>query len=523
MRPLTPNSGESRAASTSTPPTIGGAGGPGLSLTWIERYPAASLCVIFFAGLALRVYGLGSESIWLDEATSIYLAKMSIADLIRWTAVDIHPPLYYILLHVWLVFGDGEAQVRLLSALAGVASIPVLYLLGKRLFSPFVGLAAAALLAFSPLHVWYSQETRMYPLLALFGLLTTYCMVRALLDEQRWAWGGYVVCTILSLYTHYYTFFILLFQNAAALYLLWHKDIAAAAFKRWLGVQIVSAVVFLPWLPVLVHQVQSGGGSWVARTGVPALGTLAATAANFSLGPDTRLYFAGLRRFAYLLFGALFALGVLSASRAGRAARSALAISLIYLCLPLLAAWTASQLKPLYSLRYLLPFLPPYYILIAQGIAALRTINVAGRRAPAVLWSAAFYLLLAIGLVGISASASTQETTDWRGLVSHVLDEATPADVVLFAPGWNIKPFDYYARGRIALDGNTPIPITPGVLPDMVSEATQGRARLWVVQAEGHYADPQNALGAYLDKSYPLLERERLADNIVLSLYRTEH
>ena len=102
--------------------------------------------------LVVRWYRIGAESIWLDEATSIYLAKMPIAEMIRWTAADIHPPLYYILLHLVLRLGDSETIVRALSAqiLALVGDTDSIDALGSLLYDeiPLVSRAAAKALAY---------------------------------------------------------------------------------------------------------------------------------------------------------------------------------------------------------------------------------------------------------------------------------------------------------------------------------------------------------------------------------------
>lgn len=490
------------------------------------RTESATIFAILVAALAARLYGLASESLWLDEATSIFLAKMPIAEMVQWTAVDIHPPFYYALLHFWLVLGDGEAEVRLLSALSGVASVAVLYALARRLFNPVVGLVAAALLAVSPLHVWYSQETRMYALLALLGLLTAYLMVLALLDQRRGAWPAYGICAMLTLYTHYYGFFILLAENLIVLFLLWRGLIERAALRRWLALDVVIALAFLPWLPTLVRQVQSGGGGWVARGGLPGLRAIADTFISFSLGPDLRWYPPLLRRLAYVAYAALLVLG--SAYPLYRRSRTTAGVvfCLVYLLVPLGTAWAVSQVKPLYSLRYLLPFLPAYYILIGQGADIVRTwagganVPLAGRRLAASLWGIVVAGLLLINVAGIEGAANHQQVTDWRGIARYVTSRAGVQDVVLFVPGWNSKPFDYYARGSIATNGNTPIPVPPGDIPRLIAEAGAGRSRLWLVQAEGHYADPTNAVTTYMDASYPTLDRQRYKDNIVVSLYQ---
>jgi uncharacterized membrane protein len=129
-----------------------------------------------------------------------------------------NPPLYDLLLHSWMrVFGSGEAAVRLLSAFLGTLHFPPLYLLGKRLFSPRVALRAAVLSAFNPFLVWYSQEARMYALVATLTLRSFHSFMRAV-DTPRWTWwAAYGAVTVAGLCTHFYAVYVL---PAQLLYLL---------------------------------------------------------------------------------------------------------------------------------------------------------------------------------------------------------------------------------------------------------------------------------------------------------------
>ena len=114
---------------------------------------------VTLAGAILRVYLLGDKSIWLDEAFSIALSRRSLDDLLRLTVLaDTHPPLYYILLKYWLLLGQSEGAVRLLSALFSTAAIPAVYLLASTLYEDRnAGLLGAVILAFSPFQIWYAQ------------------------------------------------------------------------------------------------------------------------------------------------------------------------------------------------------------------------------------------------------------------------------------------------------------------------------------------------------------------------------
>jgi len=149
-----------------------------------------ALWLILLAGLALRLFRLGADSLWYDETVSAALAGSALPELIRHTAGDIHPPLYYILLRGWLILmgyptghadaaGIGlEVAAGFFSLFFGVLLICLIYALARRLAGPRAALIAAALAAFSPYHIWYSQEVRMYTLGAVFGVVVTAALVQ---------------------------------------------------------------------------------------------------------------------------------------------------------------------------------------------------------------------------------------------------------------------------------------------------------------------------------------------------------
>lgn len=143
------------------------------------------LAGIILLGFMLRIYRIGDKGLWLDEAFSVWMARNSLPELIAWLLrVDQHPPLYYVLLHFWLWLGDSAAQVRTLSALFGTLTLPIMFLLGRRISGSGVGLTAALILALSPFHVRFAQETRMYALLTLNVSLATLALVYILSDPR---------------------------------------------------------------------------------------------------------------------------------------------------------------------------------------------------------------------------------------------------------------------------------------------------------------------------------------------------
>ncbi|MBP1703357.1 MAG: hypothetical protein H6Q38_2464 [Chloroflexi bacterium] len=152
----------------------------------IEELAPWLVIIITLIGGVLRVFALGNKGMWLDETFSVWLANHSVADILQWTAtLDQHPPLYYLLLHYWIALrGNTPYNARLLSVLFGAGTIPVIYLIGKRISGVVVGLAAAVFLALSPFNIFYAQETRMYTFLMFNAAVAIYALVRLLTDSR---------------------------------------------------------------------------------------------------------------------------------------------------------------------------------------------------------------------------------------------------------------------------------------------------------------------------------------------------
>jgi len=151
-----------------------------------EEFAPWLVIIITLIGGLLRVFLLGNKGMWLDETFSVWLANHSVLDMLQWTVkLDQHPPLYYLLLHYWIALkGDTPFNARLLSALFGAGTIPVIYLIGKRMSGLVVGLAAAVFLALSPFNINFAQETRMYTLMMFNAAVAIYALVRLLTDSR---------------------------------------------------------------------------------------------------------------------------------------------------------------------------------------------------------------------------------------------------------------------------------------------------------------------------------------------------
>ena len=451
---------------------------------------------VVLLAVAVRLCGIAIESLWLDEATSLMLAQMDLGDLIRWTAGDIHPPLYYALLHYWIALGQSEEVLRGLSVLAGVLTVGVSYALGHTLFDRQTGLWAALLLAVNPFHVWYSQETRMYAWLTLLFSLSMLLALR-FWERPRWrTWFAYVLVTAAGFYTHYYMIFSLAVQTLGFVYLLVRRRVDRRMLFQWVASQIAVLILFRPWLPNLLVNL-SGGGGWLAFTeGKPSLIVLVQTAISYMIGPSRADYPSLVRRAGYLLFLVTLVLrrrrrGPRRGTSTGPAqehrfdSNESLLFTLAYLALPLGIAWVSSQLfKPIYSARYMLPFLVPFTLWLARGLGNLSWV-------PARGWLAA--ALVGVMSLGVYVQSQTLEKPAWRAWAARVVDESQAGDVVLFMPGWHAGPFDYYADGVLPLERELPMLLdhSASELRDAVDQAISEHPRVWLFWEKGHYTDPE--------------------------------
>lgn len=211
------------------------------------------LALILIIGLGLRL-SLVSQSFWLDEASQAQQSAMSVQTIWSQRVADFHPPLFYLLSHIWLWGGKSETWLRLLPVSMGLISIWLMYLLSREMlpdkkiilgkYELTAAEIAAFLLTINPYHIYYSAEFRMYSLLTLIGIWIMYLFLKS----SRWLW----VAIAVGLYTHYSTMLILLTLVG---YLMWQERRKLSYF---LSQTVVAFVVFIPWLPQFVKQLQSG-------------------------------------------------------------------------------------------------------------------------------------------------------------------------------------------------------------------------------------------------------------------------
>ncbi len=222
---------------------------------------------IVVAGVALRFYA--PSALWLDETISVNIAKLPVTRIPGALAHDGAPPLYYLVLHVWmLVFGQGDVAVRSLSGIVSVATIPLFWKAGRRLGGTTVGWAALFLGASSPFAIEYATATRMYSFMILWSLLGYLALARALEAPTRrnLLWVGAITAALL--YTHYWALYLVFTVGVWLMWRIWRDGRGRLISQREVGIRpvfgavVLGVVAWLPWAPVFVYQTFHTGTPW---------------------------------------------------------------------------------------------------------------------------------------------------------------------------------------------------------------------------------------------------------------------
>jgi hypothetical protein len=332
------------------------------------------------------------------------------------------PPLYYALAWVWTqVTGTGELGLRSLSAVAGVATVPVAYLVGVELRGRRAGLMAAALVAVNPMLVWYSQEARSYALLALLCTISLLYCVRALRDGRRRDFTLWGLASGLALGTHYFALFAV---AAEALLLLRHRRRESLA-GLWI-VGLFGAML----APLAIHQMSYGHAEWISNF---SLGhRVWETAATFVVGETGDIIARPERpELALVPLALVLAALALLAARADREGRRAAAIPLMVsaaaIGVPLLSALIPFG-KDFVLARNVLPALVPLLV----GVAIAVTLP-AARRLGAAL--GAILLAYSLGFCIWTSSAPELQRPDWEAVAAEIGEPEAPRATVTWLLG----------------------------------------------------------------------------------------
>lgn len=406
--------------------------------------------LVLWLAFGLRLYRIEAQSIWWDEGHSIFVATHPIAHIPTLPAMDVHPPAYFALLHLWMaIAGHSEFALRYLSVIFSLLTIAVLGRFAACL-SPRSAAAwmASLLAAMSPLYIAYAQEVRSYAMITVLALAGTFLLWRFLflrlsqdtLKKRRIVLLLYIIVTAACLYTHYFTIFLLLFQNL--MWLVWlvknRRGHLLQSSGLWLGSQLAVVVLFMPQLTLALRQVTS----YTNPNLIPP------TVTHF-ISRSWQAYTTGLTLDAATAQGAMWVIiGVLVITWSiifmtkPVVNFSGLVFNFILLALwfllPLAAYYIILQRQPSFEPRYLMLVTPPIFLLLALGLNYLPRI---AHHAPRTI----LFLILTGSLLTGTYNYYTNENyfkDDSAGVANWLAAETTPNDVVYVDVP---HPFHYYA------------------------------------------------------------------------------
>lgn len=326
------------------------------------------------------------STIWFDEAFGAYIVHFNFLDIARYTATDVHPPLYYWILKLWTdFFGTTELAFRSLSLIFGASAITFGFLLVKRLFGRKAAWVSLLLLVISPMLIRYGQEARMYTLSATITLAATYVLAYAAESKKRRPWVIYGILVGLGMWTHYFTAIVWLAHWAWRAIVVRQsgkrgKEFKKAFFtKNWILAHIVAVGLFVPWIPLMLVQLTiiQAAGFWISPIGADTL-TSYMTNVLFYLDHDQASGWYGAALAVIILMLAVF--GVRLYRTLGKKQRQnyLLILSLTIVPVLLLALASLPPLRSSFVERYLLPATIGFSLLagitLTLGVAKLRRI-----------------------------------------------------------------------------------------------------------------------------------------------------
>lgn len=388
-----------------------------------KRYVIPILIAILLLAAALRVWGITSESYWLDEAISIRQAQVNYATSIEMLKHDVNFPFYIILLHSWIkLFDTSEFSSRFLSVIFGVLSVGMIYLLAKKLFSERVAIITVLLMSFSPILIYYSQEARSYSLLVLLTIVSFYFFISYLEKRDTIHLIAYVFFSLLLIYTHIFSFLVILIQNVYVLYIYRFR---IKPLLKWFAGQLALFILFIPWLPILFGQISNSSFStlWIPKPNV------------LILLSTSYAFFGGY--LVLLIFIALLIVFILT-KKFKTIGKNKLVFVSLWIILPFLVVVTYSLLfSSLYNTRYMLFTLPAIYLLFAV------TIDTVMPKKKFISWIIVFVLIVS-SFISVADQVKRIDKDDWRTTSEYIKQNVKENDAVFINPFYQQDPFTYY-------------------------------------------------------------------------------
>jgi mannosyltransferase len=402
-----------------------------------------TLLLLLAGGVAVRFLHLANKPFWFDECFSVEVARIGWGNFLRllwWREANMS--LYYVLLRMWLHFGQTEFFIRSLSVLIAAATLPPVYWLGRLLYDRRVGLIAAALFAFNAYSVRYAQEARSYALFLLLATLSSCFLIALLREPSRRNRLGYVLVSSLAVYAHFYALLLVVAQWLALRRLV---SVDPSSPQRPAKMRRAWLAIGLAVLPLLVFVAKTGAGPirWIPRPGFH----------------DVLVFYEHLAGGSNWVLPVIFAVAGIAAVLPVRKQLWAreqdwetwrIQFLLTWLLFPVLLTILLSFARPVFLGRYMIFCLPALLILAAAGLARIRQSWLMGAALAGML------LLDGRGILFVYGHDFDHER-DASGTASNfILDHAESGDGVIFHIAETRIPYEFFRTLRAGEDSASP-------------------------------------------------------------------
>ena len=454
---------------------------------FLEKHWVLSFASAILLTFATRLISLTKSSIWHDEGFSVMLSGRSPISIWLGSARDVHPPLYYELLHLWTaMFGKSVLAIRSLSLVAGLLIVAlgyqVVYMIIKK---RNVALLASFLLAVNPFLIRYSQEARMYGILGVFLLVAIIGIIKIVKDSKDWA--GYILYVFgisAGLYTHYFTALAVIAFWLYAISIYFGKvKIRLITDWRWWLANIFAALIFLPWVPSMIKQfTRAQGLGWLPKASIR---TLNDTIWQFFTFTDARQIW----QIVYWLVPLLLLVAIAYVCYKDRTSEKFSRLLMLFAIIPILLAIATSFVKPIFHERY--------FAFSAIGICMILALAVhyaAEKRKY--LAVAATVIVVSIQLIGIR-NVYAQANHQMSRVMNFVNDNFKPGDRIVAGELYVYFDGTYYNNtgdtfllftggGRPNGYGESGLIYDKNVYLDSYSQIPNGR--VWLVGKTGSHS-----------------------------------
>jgi mannosyltransferase len=388
-----------------------------------KYYPLLIVSFLIIIGTFLRLYHLDFNSFWLDEAATHVFTQQSIGEY--WQLLsslgEVHPPLFYLVEKIILPFGTSEFLYRLFPAIFGILTIPLFYIIGKKMFGSPVGIIMAALITFSPFHIQYSQDARMYTMLLFITAIALIFYLEAIKSNNLKYWLLFGLASALAIWTHFMAFIII---GTLIIYYIFYLVKEKKSPKNLIFSIVVIGVLLSPLIFIIKGVFFNRIGSAPTWGYTGDLFIVKSIIVLFSNNP-----------ISFFFFAILFCLGTVWLFFE---LREKFYFIFTIVTISLVTGFFLSYKMPI-DPRYFIFLLPFLYAIIASS--SLPFLQKASEKTVIAIF---IVLCICVWSTQLYGYYCTPINEDWRAASAFIKNTARTNDIIILMPDYNQVPFNFY-------------------------------------------------------------------------------